>query len=101
MIEPYPCPVCGMKPEQITLPRRQNDIYDWVYRYIQWCGRSPTWQEIADGLDFKSKDQAWNCAKPLFTRGILGKNENTSRSIVVLVQPGNIFPATESDNDER
>lgn len=69
-----------------SLSRRQKQIYAFVVEYVARSDESPTWQEIADGLEFKSKDQAFNCAKPLFKRGILGKSESASRSIKVLIQ---------------
>lgn len=92
-----PCPTCGHKPEPISLSRRQKQIYAFVVEYIATSGQSPMWKEIAYGLEFKTKDQAWNCAQPLFARGILGKNENASRSIIVLVQPGEIFPTNKGE----
>lgn len=77
------CPKCGA-PTHKELPRRQKEILAFVVEYIAQSGQSPTWREIADGLQFKTKDQAFNCAKPLFKRGILSKSENASRSIVVV-----------------
>ena len=70
-----------------NLPRRQKQIYEFVTAFISEHGHSPTWQEIADPLEFGSKDEAYNCAKPLFRLKILGKKPNAKRSIEVLIQP--------------
>ena len=68
-----------------NLPRRQSQIYEFIVSYFKLHGLAPTWQEIADGAGFKTKDQAFNCGKPLFRLGILGKSGPSNRSIQILI----------------
>lgn len=67
-----------------TLTDRQNDILDFIKRYTQTNGISPTRSEIATAFGFRSKTAASDHLKALQRKGYIHLHSVSSRGIQLL-----------------
>src|SRR3984885_3830937 len=68
----------------MALTRRQKEVLDFVASYQVENGYSPSYEEIARGLDLSSLATVHKHITNLQTKGLLQRAHNRSRSIDVL-----------------
>ncbi len=69
---------------RMALTRRQKEVLDYISSFVQRNGYSPSFEEIARGLDLKSLATVHKHISNLQTKGFLERAHNRSRSIDVL-----------------
>ncbi|MBT9330283.1 transcriptional repressor LexA [Paracidobacterium acidisoli] len=68
----------------MAVTRRQKEVLDFVTGFVQRNGYSPSFEEIARGLDLKSLATVHKHITNLQNKGLLQRAHNRSRSIDVL-----------------
>jgi len=68
----------------VTLYRRQRQIVDYLYQYVQQHGFSPTLQEIANALGVSSLATVHEHLEALVRKGVIKKYEGAVRGIELL-----------------
>ncbi len=71
----------------MAVTRRQKEVLDFVGSFVERHGYSPSFEEIARGLNLKSLATVHKHITNLQTKGVLQRGHNRSRSIDVLPQP--------------
>jgi repressor LexA len=70
----------------MAITRRQKEVLDFISSFVQRNGYSPSFEEIAHGLDLRSLATVHKHITNLQTKGLLERAHNRSRSIDVLPQ---------------
>jgi repressor LexA len=68
----------------MAVTRRQKEVLDFITGFVQRNGYSPSFEEIARGLDLKSLATVHKHITNLQNKGLLQRAHNRSRSIDVL-----------------
>jgi repressor LexA len=68
----------------MAITKRQRQVYDFLYDFIQRNGYSPSFEEIGDGLGLSSLATVHKHISNLEKKGLLKRDYNRSRSIDVL-----------------
>ncbi len=68
----------------MAITRRQKEVLDFLSNFVQQNGYSPSYEEIAKGLDLSSLATVHKHITNLQTKGMLQRAHNRSRSIDVL-----------------
>jgi len=68
----------------MAITRRQKEVLDFLTNFVQQHGYSPSYEEIARGLDLSSLATVHKHITNLQTKGLLQRAHNRSRSIDVL-----------------
>lgn len=68
----------------MAITRRQKEVLDFLTNFVQQNGYSPSYEEIARGLDLSSLATVHKHITNLQTKGLLQRAHNRSRSIDVL-----------------
>lgn len=68
----------------MAVTRRQKEVLDFISGFVQRNGYSPSFEEIAHGLDLKSLATVHKHITNLQNKGLLQRSHNRSRSIDVL-----------------
>lgn len=68
----------------ITLYRRQKQIYDYIYQYIQKFGCSPTLQQIADAISVHSLATIHEHLQAMVKKGVIRKYEGAVRGLSIV-----------------
>lgn len=68
----------------MAITRRQKEVLDFIRNFVERCGYSPSFEEIAHGLDLKSLATVHKHISNLERKGLLQRAHNRSRSIDVL-----------------
>jgi repressor LexA len=81
----------------MAVTRRQKEVLDFISSFVQRNGYSPSFEEIAHGLDLRSLATVHKHITNLQNKGLLQRAHNRSRSIDVLPpraksRPGERFP---------
>jgi repressor LexA len=81
----------------MAVTRRQKEVLDFISSFVQRNGYSPSFEEIAHGLDLRSLATVHKHITNLQNKGLLQRAHNRSRSIDVLpprakARPGERFP---------
>ena len=71
----------------MVLTRRQRQVMDFIAGFLQEQGYSPSFQEIADGLELSSLATVHKHIMNLEQKGFLRRKYNQSRSI----EPGHRY----------
>ena len=66
------------------LTKRQHECYQFVLRYIEENGFSPSYEEIKDAMGFSSKSGVHRLVVGLEDRGAIIRKPHQSRSIEVV-----------------
>jgi repressor LexA len=72
----------------MAITRRQKEVLDFLTHFVQQNGYSPSYEEIARGLDLSSLATVHKHITNLQAKGMLQRAHNRSRSIDVLPQRG-------------
>ncbi len=78
----------------MAITKRQRQVYDFLYEFIQRNGYSPSFEEIGGGLGLSSLATVHKHISNLEKKGLLKRDYNRSRSIDVLPIRG-IFKRTQ------
>ena len=81
----------------MAVTRRQKEVLDFISGFVQRNGYSPSFEEIAHGLNLRSLATVHKHITNLQNKGLLQRSHNRSRSIDVLPprpksRPGERFP---------
>ncbi len=68
----------------MAITKRQRQVYDFLYEFIQRNGYSPSFEEIGDGMGLSSLATVHKHISNLEKKGLLKRDYNRSRSIDVL-----------------
>ncbi|HLW55728.1 MAG TPA: transcriptional repressor LexA [Candidatus Angelobacter sp.] len=68
----------------MAITKRQRDVYDFIYDFVQKNGYSPSFEEIGHGLGLSSLATVHKHVSNLEKKGLLRRDYNRSRSIDVL-----------------
>ncbi len=72
------------------LTKKQRDLLIYINDYIQKTGLSPSFEEMKDGLDLKSKSGIHRLINALVERGFLERLPNKARALEVVKLPENV-----------
>jgi repressor LexA len=65
----------------MAITRRQKEVLDFIRNFVDRCGYSPSFEEIAHGLDLSSLATVHKHISNLERKGLLQRAHNRSRSI--------------------
>ena len=65
----------------MAITRRQKEVLDFLHNFVERCGYSPSFEEIAHGLDLTSLATVHKHISNLERKGLLQRAHNRSRSI--------------------
>lgn len=68
----------------MAITKRQRQVYDYIYGFVQENGYSPSFEEIAHGMGLSSLATVHKHVTNLEKKGLLKRDYNRSRSIDVL-----------------
>ena len=68
----------------MAITKRQREVYDFIYEFVQKNGYSPSFEEIGNGLGLSSLATVHKHISNLEKKGLLKRDYNRSRSIDVL-----------------
>ena len=74
----------------MALTRRQKELYDFINRFVEERGYSPSYQEIGEGLGLSSLATVHKHISNLEQKGLLKRGANRSRSIDLLRPKGRL-----------
>jgi repressor LexA len=74
----------------MALTRRQKQVLDYLMEFIDRQGYSPSFEEIAEGLDLSSLSTVHKHLDTLERKGFIRRGYNRSRSVEVVAVPGSV-----------
>ena len=77
----------------MALTRRQRQVYDFLVRFVDEHGYSPSFEEIGEGLGLSSLATVHKHVSNLESKGLLKRDYNRSRSIDLLKPRGRLRQA--------
>ena len=77
----------------MALTRRQKQVYDFLARFVDENGYSPSFEEIGEGLGLSSLATVHKHISNLEQKGLLKRDYNRSRSIDLLKPRGRMRQA--------
>jgi repressor LexA len=75
---------------RMAITRRQRELYDFISRFVNEKGYSPSFQEIKEGMGLNSLATVHKHITNLETKGLLTRDYNRSRSIDLLPPRGKL-----------
>jgi repressor LexA len=83
----------------MAITRRQREVYDFLERFINEHGYSPSFEEIGEGLGLSSLATVHKHLTNLEEKGLVKRDYNRSRSIDVVKMRGRPKPPAPAAND--
>jgi repressor LexA len=77
----------------MAITRRQREMYDFISRFVAEHGYSPSFEEIAQGMELSSLATVHKHVTNLEKKGLLTRDYNRSRSIDLLPPKGRLKQA--------
>jgi len=74
----------------MALTRRQKQVLDYLVRFINRNGYSPSFEEIGEGLGLSSLATVHKHMQTLEKKGFIRRGYNQSRSVEVVAVPGSV-----------
>ena len=74
----------------MVLTKKQRRVMDYIGSFQELNGYSPSYEEIAEGLGYRSKGTVHKHLKHLVEKGMITKQWNRSRSIELVSEPSEI-----------
>jgi repressor LexA len=74
----------------MAITRRQHQVYDFISRFVAEHGYSPSFEEIASGLELSSLATVHKHISNLEKKGLLTRDYNRSRSIDLVPPKGRL-----------
>ncbi len=72
----------------MALTKKQRHVIDYISSFQELHGYSPSYEEIAEGLGYRSKGTVHKHLKNLLEKGVITKEWNKSRSIDIVPETG-------------
>ena len=72
----------------MALTKKQRYVIDYISSFQELHGYSPSYEEIAEGLGYRSKGTVHKHLKNLLEKGMITKEWNKSRSIDIVPETG-------------
>src|SRR5688572_30978727 len=72
------------------LTAKQHELLRYIQRKLEETGISPSFEEMKDALDLKSKSGVHRLISALEERGFIRRLPNRARALEVLRQPENV-----------
>jgi repressor LexA len=76
------------------LTRKQHELIRFIQNRLEETGVSPSFEEMKEALDLKSKSGVHRLISALEERGFIRRLPNRARALEVLRQPENVTPAS-------
>jgi repressor LexA len=77
----------------MAITKRQRQVYDFIADFVQRNNYTPSYQEIGDGLELSSLATVHKHITNLEKKGLLSRDYNCSRSLVLLPPKGRLKQA--------
>lgn len=77
------------------LTRKQYELLVYIDRHLKQTGFSPSFEEMKEALNLKSKSGIHRLIEALEERGYLGRRHHRARALEVLRLPENMAPASD------
>lgn len=77
----------------MALTRRQREVYDFISKFVDTHGYSPSFEEIAEGVELSSLATVHKHIGNLETKGLLKRDYNRARSIDLVKPKGQLKKA--------
>ena len=77
----------------MAITKRQRQVYDFISSFVQKNGYSPSFEEIAEGMQLNSLATVHKHISNLETKGLLTRDYNRSRSIDLVPPKGRLKQA--------
>ena len=74
----------------MVLTKKQRRVMDYIGSFQELNGYSPSYEEIAEGLGYRSKGTVHKHLKHLVEKGMITKQWNRSRSIELVSEPSDV-----------
>ena len=74
----------------MVLTKKQRRVMDYIGSFQELNGYSPSYEEIAEGLGYRSKGTVHKHLKHLVEKGVITKQWNRSRSIELVSEPSDV-----------
>jgi repressor LexA len=81
------------------LTRKQHELLVYIDRHLKQTGFSPSFEEMKDALQLKSKSGIHRLISALEERGFIGRRHHRARALEVLRLPEDTARPVESAND--
>lgn len=78
------------------LTRKQHELLVFIDRHLKQTGFSPSFEEMKEALQLKSKSGIHRLISALEERGFLGRRHHRARALEVLRLPDNMVPTVEA-----
>jgi repressor LexA len=79
------------------LTRKQYELLVYIDRHLKQTGFSPSFEEMKEALQLKSKSGIHRLISALEERGYLGRRHHRARALEVLKLPDNLVARSETD----
>jgi repressor LexA len=79
------------------LTRKQHELLSFIDRHLKQTGFSPSFEEMKDALNLKSKSGIHRLISALEERGFLGRRHHRARALEVLRLPDDLAPRAEAE----
>ena len=81
------------------LTAKQHELLLFIQRKLEETGISPSFEEMKEALDLKSKSGVHRLISALEERGFIGRLPNRARALEVLREPENVAASRKPAND--
>ena len=81
------------------LTAKQHELLLFIQRKLEETGISPSFEEMKEALDLKSKSGVHRLISALEERGFIRRLPNRARALEVLREPENVAAARKPAND--
>lgn len=82
------------------LTRKQYELLVYIDRHLKQTGFSPSFEEMKEALQLKSKSGIHRLISALEERGYLGRRHHRARALEVLKLPDNLVARAEADSPD-
>src|SRR3712207_9401797 len=72
------------------LTRKQHELLCYIHEHLNGSGISPSFEEMKDALDLRSKSGVHRLISALEERGFIRRLPNRARALEVLREPENV-----------
>jgi repressor LexA len=79
------------------LTRKQHELLTFIDKHLKQTGFSPSFEEMKDALNLKSKSGIHRLISALEERGFLGRRHHRARALEVLRLPDDLAPRAEAE----
>ncbi|MCF3948509.1 transcriptional repressor LexA [Acidiphilium sp. AL] len=83
------------------LTRKQHELLIFIDQHLRRTGCSPSFEEMKEGLDLKSKSGIHRLIGALEERGFLRRHKHRARALEVVRLPADLLPAAERPEETR